>query len=114
MKKLVIIVGLTEFSGIDFYEDQSHEEYTLDASNDYQFCFSIHRGQMSYSSELNENIKLLDTFKKKSTVYAFELRNYDLPKLLKKAQVTVYSFLDNNNEMINCVFFDEWFNAEKL
>jgi hypothetical protein len=34
--------------------------------------------------------------------------------LLKKAQVTVYSFLDNNNEMINCVFFDEWFNAEKL
>lgn len=114
MKKLVILVELTEFSGIDFYEDQSHDEYSLDATKDYQFSFSLNRGQSSYSIELNENIKLLDIFKKKSIVYAFELRNYDLPKLLKKAMVTVYSYLDKDMEMVNCILYDEWFYAEKL
>jgi hypothetical protein len=114
LKRLVMLVELTEFSGIDFYEDQSHDEYSLDATNDYQFSFSLNRGRSSYSIELNDNIRLLDIFKKKSVVYAFELKNYDLPKLLKKAMVTVYSYFDSNMEMVNCVLFDEWFNAEKL
>lgn len=38
-RKHVILVELTEFFVLNFYENQSHDAYSLGSTNDNEFCF---------------------------------------------------------------------------